>query len=307
MSFSLFSILWCFAVCELRWKTDNSLLLVETSDGPVYPGRKLVARPGAVVLKSLDGKHVIKHIHNCLHAMSSEFSLAQFVSDSGGPVPRVVWVGESAASIGNFGFKQKNMCNGRVLTMVQEFAPLAPPTPENAVLAIEALERLHALEIVHGDLHWGNIVMLPPGVGFIDFGLALDTQHVPEWAPWTAPMFSSPNHLAGEPKSFSDDLFRLFEELANKMSFFAYQRLLAKTRVADLSTFKSNFFINHAILGPIFTHLATGMYIQDFTYSWIMRMLAPLHPPSVLEYIQRSTKRVDPTSKRKTQRRKKLK
>jgi hypothetical protein len=86
------------------------------------------------------------------------------------------------------------------------------------VHAIRAIERIHSQGVIHGDVHWGNLVLMRRGeelgISLIDFGNAMFADEM-ERLPVMARVPGSYNHclfshwnLAGYRFAYRDDVFK---------------------------------------------------------------------------------------------------
>lgn len=96
------------------------------------------------------------------------------------------------------------------------------PWPEGPVLALgaglaEALEAIHAAEVVHRDLKPSNILLAPDGPRVIDFGISVTGEAsalTHTGVVVGTPGFMSPEQLTGKPVGLTSDVFSLGAVLA---------------------------------------------------------------------------------------------
>jgi serine/threonine protein kinase len=120
---------------------------------------------------------------------------------------------------------------------------------------IEAIERIHDQGVVHGDIHWGNVVLVKRGdqqsIALIDFGNAMFVDEMvglPEMA--RAPR--SLNHclyshwnIEGFRFSYRDDVYKALLVLAFVINGFAFENycLSLEQNVEDMLRFKREEFL----------------------------------------------------------------
>lgn len=80
------------------------------------------------------------------------------------------------------------------------------------IFVVRILQELHARDVIHGDIHPGNVMGFNGTIGLIDFGLAKFGSELAQYPAQTATgyvhCYHTPYELDGFQYSFRDDLFR---------------------------------------------------------------------------------------------------
>lgn len=88
---------------------------------------------------------------------------------------------------------------------------------ESTMSVIAQLKKLHSMDIIHGDLHWGNVVRASPDSNsliLIDFGMAFFASSRAGKPKWVRRPFEavhcllSPYEIEGHRPSYRDDIYR---------------------------------------------------------------------------------------------------
>jgi len=118
--------------------------------------------------------------------------------------------------------------------------------------AIEAIVKLHNKRIIHGDVHYGNLVLLasnPRKIGLIDFGSAMHVSELRLLADLAREPFSY-NHcflshwnLAGFRFSFRDDVFKAILAGAVLMNGSNYMRFCQSADIDTMYELKAKQFL----------------------------------------------------------------
>ena len=217
---------FAFTTSEYMYVRPGGLKIVDTGVDKYALNTQLVAKVEASVWSAFSleepSLHVaIKFIHDCQNraTIRSEFETAKSVGEFGFPFLKVFWISPkisfSSCQFCNFAY-QANACAGRhVQIMVQQLA--VGSDEHTSVLnrgigGLDLVEKLHATGIVHGDLHWGNLVGFGNGWTLIDFGAAGPPN---DWnGPYVAPEYSTIWQLEKTSRTFRDDIYRFLEEMA---------------------------------------------------------------------------------------------
>ena len=148
--------------------------------------------------------------------------------------------------------------------------------------SIEMIERLHAIGLIHGDFHYGNLAFRGDpteelDLVFIDFGTAKfyppdessaeDEKPSPSRYFFFSPSLLSPFQLQGYPAGRRDDIYRAFEAFMNVLVHGSLERLFEDPNNArDLASMKfETDYCSRGTNYPGLSHLRNLLSEETFT------------------------------------------